>query len=180
MRAVSRIITRSYATTRAVHNRGVVYVKPGIVDVRDIEDAKLEHPLTKKKIEHGVILRVIATNICGSDQHMVRGRTTAPEGLVLGHEITGEVIETGRDVEFIKKGDVVRSVPYRYTVDQAAPCASHLRRTLPRSPPRVASTEQLAMHVMPVLVCIRESDCAPFAAFPSTSRAAAAPTARLA
>jgi len=24
---------------------------------------------------------------------MVRGRTTAPAGLVLGHEITGEVIE---------------------------------------------------------------------------------------
>lgn len=56
-----------------------------------------------RKCEHGVILKVITTNICGSDQHMVRGRTTAPEGLVLGHEITGEVIETGRDVEFIKK-----------------------------------------------------------------------------
>ena len=26
---------------------------------------------------------------------MVRGRTTAPEGLILGHEITGEVVETG-------------------------------------------------------------------------------------
>ena len=33
---------------------------------------------------------------------MVRGRTTAPEGLVLGHEITGEVIEVGPDVEFVK------------------------------------------------------------------------------
>jgi glutathione-independent formaldehyde dehydrogenase len=58
--------------------------------------------------EHGVILKIIATNICGSDQHMVRGRTTAEKGLVLGHEI--EVIELGRDVEFIKKGDIV-SVP---------------------------------------------------------------------
>ena len=38
---------------------------------------------------------------------MVRGRTTAPEGLILGHEITGEVVEVGRDVEFIKKGDLV-------------------------------------------------------------------------
>ena len=31
---------------------------------------------------------------------MVRGRTTAPSGLALGHEITGEVIEAGRDVEY--------------------------------------------------------------------------------
>jgi glutathione-independent formaldehyde dehydrogenase len=29
---------------------------------------------------------------------MVRGRTTAQPGPTLGHEITGEVIEAGRDV----------------------------------------------------------------------------------
>jgi glutathione-independent formaldehyde dehydrogenase len=34
---------------------------------------------------------------------MVRGRTTAEKGLVLGHEITGEVIELGRDVELAKE-----------------------------------------------------------------------------
>ena len=37
---------------------------------------------------------------------MVRGRTTARPGLVLGHEITGEVIEAGRDVEVIGVGDL--------------------------------------------------------------------------
>ena len=41
---------------------------------------------------------------------MARGRT-APKGIILGHDITGEVIEAGRDVEFIKKGDLV-SVPF--------------------------------------------------------------------
>ena len=41
---------------------------------------------------------------------MVRGRTTAAVELTLGHEITGEVIEVGRDMEFIKRGDLV-SVP---------------------------------------------------------------------
>ena len=45
-----------------------------------------------RKVPHGAILKVVATNICGSDQHMVRGRTTAPPGLALGHEITGEVV----------------------------------------------------------------------------------------
>src|ERR1700675_3897772 len=38
---------------------------------------------------------------------MVRGRTTAPQGLILGHEITGEVIETGSDVEMLNVGDLV-------------------------------------------------------------------------
>ena len=73
-------------------NRGVVYVGPGKVEVRSIDYPKMMDP-QGKTIEHGVILKVVVTNICGSDQHMVRGRTTAPSGLVLGHEITGEVIE---------------------------------------------------------------------------------------
>ncbi len=89
-------------------NRGVAYIKPGKVEIHSIDYPKLA--LGPRKCEHGVILKVVTTNICGSDQHMVRGRTTAPKGLVLGHEITGEVIECGRDVEFIKKGDLV-SVP---------------------------------------------------------------------
>jgi glutathione-independent formaldehyde dehydrogenase len=68
-----------------------------------------------------VILKVVSTNICGSDQHMVRGRTTAPEGLVLGHEITGEVIEAGPGVEFIKVGDLV-SVPFNIACGRCRNC----------------------------------------------------------
>src|SRR5579862_9121338 len=90
-------------------NRGVAYMGPGKVEVQTIDYPKLA--LGSRKCEHGVILKIVTTNICGSDQHMVRGRTTAPHGLVLGHEITGEVIETGRDVEFIKVGDLC-SVPF--------------------------------------------------------------------
>lgn len=74
-----------------------------------------------RKCEHGVVLKVITTNICGSDQHMVRGRTTAPEGLVLGHEITGEVVEVGRDVEFVKKGDIA-SVPFNIACGRCVMC----------------------------------------------------------
>jgi glutathione-independent formaldehyde dehydrogenase len=68
-----------------------------------------------------VILQVVSTNICGSDQHMVRGRTTAPVGLTLGHEITGEVIEVGRDVEFIKPGDPV-SAPFNIACGRCRNC----------------------------------------------------------
>jgi len=102
-------------------NRGVAYIKPGEVKIQSIDFPKLYDPARKKKIEHGVILKIVSTNICGSDQHMVRGRTTAPAGLVLGHEITGEVIETGRDVEFIKKGDLV-SVPFNIACGRCRNC----------------------------------------------------------
>jgi glutathione-independent formaldehyde dehydrogenase len=102
-------------------NKCVVYVEPGKVEVRDIGYPELALPEQKRKCEHGVILKIVSTNICGSDQHMVRGRTTAPEGQTLGHEITGEVIETGRDVEFIKKGDLC-SVPFNIACGRCRMC----------------------------------------------------------
>jgi glutathione-independent formaldehyde dehydrogenase len=100
-------------------NRGVAYMGPGKVEVQTIDFPKLA--LGDRKCEHGVILKIVSTNICGSDQHMVRGRTTAPSGLILGHEITGEVLEAGRDVEFIKKGDLV-SVPFNIACGRCRSC----------------------------------------------------------
>ncbi|MBS1881550.1 MAG: formaldehyde dehydrogenase, glutathione-independent [Actinobacteria bacterium] len=110
-------------------NRGVVYVEPGKVEVRDIDYPALElrdgpgvHPENVgRQVPHGAILRVVSTNICGSDQHMVRGRTTAPPGLVLGHEITGEVVETGPGVEFVEEGDLV-SVPFNIACGRCSNC----------------------------------------------------------
>jgi glutathione-independent formaldehyde dehydrogenase len=104
-------------------NRCVVYEEPGKVSVQNIDYPKLELTEQHRKCDHGVILRIIATNICGSDQHMVRGRTTAPRGQTLGHEITGEVIEAGRDVEFIKVGDLV-SVPFNIACGRCRMCKS--------------------------------------------------------
>lgn len=100
-------------------NRGVAYMGTGKVEVQSIDFPKLE--LGSRKCNHGVILRIVSTNICGSDQHMVRGRTTAPQGLILGHEITGEVIEAGRDVEFINVGDIV-SVPFNIACGRCRNC----------------------------------------------------------
>jgi glutathione-independent formaldehyde dehydrogenase len=110
-------------------NRGVTFLGPGKVEVRSIDYPTFEMrdgpgvppASVGRKLPHGAILRIVATNICGSDQHMVRGRTTAPVGLVLGHEITGEVIETGPGVEFIQTGDLC-SVPFNVSCGRCQMC----------------------------------------------------------
>ena len=110
-------------------NKAVAYKGPGVVEVIDIDYPTFElkdgpgvNPANVgRKVPHGVILRTVATNICGSDQHMVRGRTTAPSDLVLGHEITGEVVEVGPDVEFIKVGDIC-SVPFNISCGRCRNC----------------------------------------------------------
>ena len=110
-------------------NRGVAYMGTGKVEVQNIDFPTFElqdgpgvNPdNVGRQLPHAAILKVVSTNICGSDQHMVRGRTTAPEGLILGHEITGEVIETGRDVEFIKEGDLC-SVPFNIACGRCQRC----------------------------------------------------------
>ena len=68
-------------------HRVVVYKSPGEVEVESIDYPRLEVPREvadhfgiTQKAPHAAILKVTTTNICGSDQHMVRGRTTAPVG----------------------------------------------------------------------------------------------------
>ncbi len=110
-------------------NKAVAYKSPGVVEVIDIDYPTFElkdgpgvDPANVgRKVPHGVILKTVATNICGSDQHMVRGRTSAPSDLVLGHEITGEVVEVGPDVEFIKVGDIC-SVPFNISCGRCRNC----------------------------------------------------------
>ncbi|MGC1871344.1 MAG: formaldehyde dehydrogenase, glutathione-independent [Acidobacteriaceae bacterium] len=101
-------------------NRGVVFLGPGKVEVQSIDYPKMQNP-AGKEITHGVILKIVSTNICGSDQHMVRGRTTAPKGMVLGHEITGEIIEKGKDVEYLNVGDLV-TVPFNVACGRCRTC----------------------------------------------------------
>jgi glutathione-independent formaldehyde dehydrogenase len=111
------------------NNKAVIYKGAGKVEVEtldyptfELKDGPGVNPANVgRQVPHGVILKTVATNICGSDQHMVRGRTTAPEGLPLGHEITGEVVEIGQDVEFLKTGDLV-SVPFNIACGRCRNC----------------------------------------------------------
>lgn len=109
--------------------RAVIYQGPGRVGVESVDHPELvlkagpgvPEANAGRQCPHGVILKVVSSNICGSDQHMVRGRTTAPAGLILGHEITGEVVEKGRDVENLSVGDLV-SVPFNVACGRCRNC----------------------------------------------------------
>ena len=80
--------------------KAVVYNGPYDVQVKDVPDAKIERPTD-------VLVKISATNICGSDLHMYEGRTNMEAGRILGHENMGEVIEVGKAVDRIKVGDMV-------------------------------------------------------------------------
>ena len=103
-------------------NKGVVYTGPGNVEVHDLDYPKLELPeQNSRQLQHGVILKIVSTNICGSDQHMVRGRTTAPAGLILGHEITGEV-DRGRPRRRVHQEGRPVSVPFNIACGRCRNC----------------------------------------------------------
>ncbi|HEY0312862.1 MAG TPA: zinc-dependent alcohol dehydrogenase, partial [Allosphingosinicella sp.] len=55
-----------------------------------------------------VLIRVTSTAICGSDLHLYDGfMPTMQEGDVVGHEPMGVVVEAGKEVKKLKKGDRV-------------------------------------------------------------------------
>ncbi|QRK06646.1 glutathione-dependent formaldehyde dehydrogenase [Archangium violaceum] len=75
----------------------------GINDLRveTVPDPEIVNP-------HDVILRVTMSATCGSDLHFIDGYLpTMREGDVIGHEFMGEVVEVGREVKKVKKGDRV-------------------------------------------------------------------------
>ncbi len=109
-------------------NRGVAYIKPGEVEVQSIPYPKLRMPKSEtdpfggKDAPHGVILKIVTTNICGSDQHMVRGRTTAPQGLILGHEITGRNHREGQRRRDARRSATSCTVPFNIACGRCRNC----------------------------------------------------------
>ena len=80
--------------------KALVYQGPRDVRVMDMPDAKIERATD-------VLVKIILTNICGSDLHMYEGRTNFEKGRAFGHENLGQVIEIGAGVDRVKKGDWV-------------------------------------------------------------------------
>ena len=104
------------------------------VRVDTVPDPKIEDP-------RDVIIKITSTCICGSDLHLYDGyMPTMEAGDVIGHEPMGEVVEVGKDVTKLKKGDRV-VVPFTIScgtllVLRADRCSrsATTRTPTPRSP----------------------------------------------
>ena len=65
--------------------------------VFESSDLPLQHQqIAVRPLEPGeVLVRVIATTLCGSDLHTLKGRRKVATPTILGHEILGKVVAFG-------------------------------------------------------------------------------------
>jgi threonine dehydrogenase-like Zn-dependent dehydrogenase len=78
--------------------RAVVYAGPGRVSVADVARPVLGAP-------DDAIVEVSLTSICGSDLHVLDGKTPGMRpGSVIGHEFTGRIVEVGDAVSALEPG----------------------------------------------------------------------------
>jgi threonine dehydrogenase-like Zn-dependent dehydrogenase len=93
----------------------------GVNDLRveTVPDPEIANP-------RDVILKVTMSTTCGSDLHFIDGYLPSMrEGDIIGHEFMGEVVEVGKDVTKVKRGDRV-VVPSFISCGRCWYCDHHL------------------------------------------------------
>lgn len=89
-----------------------------------IETVEKPVPVIEKKTD--AIIKVTLSSICTSDLHIIHGFVPlAKDGVVLGHEFAGEVVETGDGVKDFKK-----ATEFRLIVKPSAEFAAFARKVL--------------------------------------------------
>jgi L-iditol 2-dehydrogenase len=76
-----------------------------------VEDLRYEESPTPEAGPGEVVIRVKATGICGSDIPRVNGTAAHYYPIILGHEFSGVVAQTGDGVANVKVGDRVTAAP---------------------------------------------------------------------
>lgn len=97
--------------------KAAVYFAPKDIRCVNIPDATLRD-------DHGMVVEVVATSICGSDLHVYRGALDpimARGESQTGHELIGRVVEVGRRVGRFRPGDRV-SMAYSVSCGHCAMC----------------------------------------------------------
>ena len=77
--------------------KAAVLEKVGKLTVKDVYKPKPK--------DREILIRVKACGLCGTDIKLYKGEYSANIPVVLGHEFSGEVAETGREVRNLKVGD---------------------------------------------------------------------------
>jgi len=93
--------------------------------------------------QRDAIIEVTSTAICGSDLHLYNGfMPTMETGDILGHEFMGEVVEVGREVKNLKKGDRV-IVPFPISCGNCFFCKKELWSLCDNSNPNAWLAEKM-------------------------------------
>ncbi len=111
----------------------------GDVRVDTVPDPKIFDP-------RDAIVKVTSTAICGSDLHLFDGyMPTMESGDILGHEFMGEVVETGKAITNLKKGDRV-VVPFTMACGSCFFCQKTLYSCCDNSNPNAKVAEEAMGH----------------------------------
>ena len=119
--------------------KATCWMGPQKMQVRDVPDPTILS-------QNDCIVKITSTAICGSDLHLYNGFNPFMEpGDILGHEFMGEVIETGRNVKNLKRGDRV-IVPFPIACGHCANCEAGLTSICENSNPNAHVAEKLLGH----------------------------------
>ena len=109
------------------------------VRVETVPDPKILNP-------RDAIIKITSTAICGSDLHLYEGNIpTMESGDILGHEFMGEVVETGKEVKNLQKGDRV-VVPFTISCGGCFFCKKDLWSLCDNSNPNTWMAEKFYGH----------------------------------
>jgi threonine dehydrogenase-like Zn-dependent dehydrogenase len=96
--------------------------------------------------ERDAIVKITSTAICGSDLHIYGGFIPSMEkGDIIGHEFMGEVVELGRGVTNLQKGDRV-VVPFPIACGSCFSCQNQLFSLCENSNPNAWMAEKMWGH----------------------------------
>jgi threonine dehydrogenase-like Zn-dependent dehydrogenase len=116
--------------------KAVCWERTNVVRVEQVADPAILNA-------RDAIVRITSTAICGSDLHLLDGFIpTMRSGDILGHEFMGEVVEVGRGVDNLSKGDRV-IVPFPIACGRCFFCTRDLWACCDNSNPNAATAEKL-------------------------------------
>lgn len=116
--------------------KAVCWQGKGDVRVENVPDPVILNP-------HDIIIKITATAICGSDLHLYDGYIpTMQAGDILGHEFMGEVVDVGREVKTLNKGDRV-VIPFNIACGNCFFCQHDLWSLCDNSNPNASMAEAM-------------------------------------